>query len=66
MDFIRLAMMVLLATPRAVVLSVWMGDFGCGHPIAMRDCRRGTISLAQMKSPASSASVADNMTHLMI
>jgi hypothetical protein len=32
-----LAMMVLLAMPRAVMLSVWMGDWGCGHPILMRD-----------------------------
>jgi hypothetical protein len=28
-----LAMMVLLVMPRAAVLSVWMGDWGCGQPI---------------------------------
>ena len=44
-------MMVLLATPRAVVLSVWIGNCGCGQPISMRNCRRGIISLAQMKRP---------------
>ena len=32
----------------------------------MRDCRRGIISLVQMKSPASSASAAEDMTDLMI
>ena len=30
-------MIVLLATPRAVVLSIWIGDWGCNHPISMRD-----------------------------
>ncbi len=30
---------VLLVTPAAVELSVWIGDFGCGHPIAMRVCQ---------------------------
>ena len=66
MDFIFLAMMVFLAMPRAVVLSVWMGDWGCGHPISMRDWRRGTISLAEMKRVASSDSAAEDVMNLMI
>ena len=55
-----------VCNPRAVVLSVWMGDLGWGHPISSRDCRSGTISLAQMYSPASSASAAEEATNLMI
>ena len=40
MDFIFF-LTVLLAVPRVVVLSVWMGDCGCCHPILMRDWQRG-------------------------
>ena len=39
---------------------------GCGHPISVRACRSGTIYLATVKRPASSASEADDMTFLMI
>ena len=66
MDFIFWEMMLLLAMPRAVVLSVWMGDWGCGHPILMRDWRRGTISLVQMKRVASLDSAAEDVMNLMI
>ena len=59
-------MMVLLAMPIAVELLVWMGDFGCGHPILMRVCQMGTISLVQMKRLVSFALAADDMTNLMI
>ena len=59
-------MMVLLARPSAVVLSVWMGDWGCSHPISMRDWRSGTISLAQMKRVVSSDSAAEDVMNLMI
>jgi hypothetical protein len=38
----------LLATPKAVVLSVCIGDLGCGQPISVRELRSGTISLAHM------------------
>ena len=38
MDFF--VMMVLLATPSGVVLSVCIGDFGCGQPMSMRELRR--------------------------
>ena len=66
MDFILFVMIVLLAMPSAVVLSVWIGDFGCGQPISTRELRRGTISLAQTKRPASLASVAEEVTNFMI
>ena len=65
-DFVLREMMVSLATPTAVELSHWMGDLGCGHPISVRDWRSGTIALAQIKRPASSASAAEDMTFLMI
>ena len=65
-DFVFRGMMVALDTPTAVELSHWMGDLGCGHPISVRYWRSGTVALAQMKRPASSASAADDMTFLMI
>ena len=65
-DFVFLGMMVALDTPTAVELSHWMGDLGCGHPISVRDWCSGTMALAQMKRPASSASAAEDMTFLMI
>ena len=69
MDFTFLAMMVLLTTPRVprvVVLPIWIDNCGRGQPISMRDCRRGTISLAQMKRLESLASAAEDMMNLMI
>ena len=65
-DFVFRGMMVELDTPTAVELLHWMGDLGCGHPISVRDWRSGTMVLAQMKRPASSASAAEDMTFLMI
>ena len=47
-------------------LSVWMWDRGCGHLISLSVCRRGTIALAVMNSPANSDSEAEDMTTLMI
>ena len=61
-----LGMMVALDTPTAVELSHWMGDLGCGHPISVKDWCSGTMALAQMKRPASSASDAEDMMFLMI
>jgi hypothetical protein len=58
--------MVLLTTPAAVELSVWMGLLGCGHPMSMRVCLWGIISRAVMKRAASSDSAAEAMTNLMI
>ena len=59
-------MIVSLVTTTSVELSHWMGFLGCGHPILVRDCHSGTISLAMAKRPASSASEADEMTFLII
>jgi hypothetical protein len=57
---------VLLVTPAAVELSVWIGLFGWGHPIKMRVCLWGIISLAITKRAASSDLAADAITNLMI
>ncbi len=56
----------MLVTPTAVELSVWMGVFGCGHPMAMRVCLWGIISHAVTKRAASSDSAAEAITNLMI
>ena len=53
-------------TPDAVELSVCTGDGGCGHPISMRACLSGNISLAVTKRAPSSASAADERTNLNI
>ena len=47
-------------------LSVLMGDRGCVHFISLSFCRRGTIALDVMKSPASYDSEAEDMTTLII
>ncbi len=57
---------VLLVTPAAVELSIWIGLLGWGQPMAMRVLRWGIISCAVMKSNASSDSVAKAMMKLMI
>ena len=59
-------MMVLLTTPEAVELSVWIRDGGCFQPIYINVWRMGTISLAIMYSAPSSASAAEDITNLMI
>ena len=59
-------MMVLLTTPAAVKLSVWIGDGGCFQPISINVCRMGTIYLAVMYIAPSSASAAEDITNLMI
>ena len=66
MDLLFCWMMVLLTTPEAVELSVWIGDGGCFHPIYINVWRMGTISFAVMYSTPSSASAAEDMTNLMI
>jgi hypothetical protein len=55
-----------VVTPAAVALSVRIGLFGWGHPIEIRVCLRGIISLAMTKRAASSDSVAHAITNLMI
>jgi hypothetical protein len=57
---------VLLVTSVAVELSVWIGIFGWGHPIEIRGCLWGIISLAITKRAASSDSTANAITNLMI
>ena len=59
-------MMVLLTTPAAVVLSVWMGVIGCFHPISSNVRRIGTSSFAVTNRAPISASAADDITNLMI
>ena len=58
-DLMCRVMMVLLTYPVAVVLSSWIGERGCGHPISFKALRRGTISWANLKRAASSASPAE-------
>ncbi len=57
---------VLLVIPVAVKLSVWIGLFGLGHPIEMRVCLWGIISLVVTKRAATSDLAADAITNLMI
>ena len=59
-------MIVLLTTPLAVVLSVWMGVTRCVHPIYVNVRRIGISSFALTLSAPSSASAVDEMTNLMI
>ena len=66
MDLLLRLMMVLLTTPEAVELSVWIGEGGCFQPISINVWQMGTISLAVMYSAHSSASVAEDITNLMI
>ena len=47
-------------------LSVWIGVFGCGHPMAMRVCLWGIILHAVMNRAASSDSAAEAITNLII
>ena len=65
-DLFLQGMMVFMATPTAVELLHWMGVLGCGKLINMGFWQRGTISLAHIKRPASSASAAEEMIKLMI
>ena len=61
MDFLLRWMMVLLTTPTAAELSVWIGDRVCFQPISINVWRVGTISLAVMYSAPSSASAAEDI-----
>ncbi len=55
-----------MVAPVAVELSVWIEIFGWGHPIEMRVCLWGIVSLAITKKSASSDSVVDAIPNLMI
>jgi hypothetical protein len=58
--------MVLFVTPNAVELSVWIGLFGCGHPMSMRVCWWGAVLRVAVKGAASSASSTKAMTNLIM
>ena len=66
MDFSRLLVMLLVTTPCAVVLYVYIGVSGCMWPISSSDWRAGMDSLQFIKSAPSSSSAAADMTALMI
>ena len=61
----RWILMLSLAIPHAVELSTWMGVGGCGYPISSRVVRSMAASFMLVKSPAVSASAADETTTLM-
>ncbi len=63
--FICCGWMLLLTTPRAVLLLVCIGVGGCGCPISSRSWRCGTASHALMYSVPSLALAAEDMTSLM-
>ena len=62
----RLLAMLLVTTPSAVVLSVCIGVGGCLWPIVYNEWRAGIVSIQFMKRAPNSASIADDMTDLMI
>ncbi len=64
--FDRLGVIFALMTASAMVLSVCMGVAGCLCPISSNIILIYTASLAIIYSAASSASVADVMTFLMM
>ena len=66
MHLVLREMMALLVTFTAVESSHLMEVFGFGYPILMSAWRSGTIFLAMVKRPASSALKVDDMTLLMI
>ena len=57
---------MLLVTPTAVELSVWISDCSWGYLVSMSVWIRGTMSLAVIKIAASPASAAEDMTNLII
>ena len=57
---------VLLTTPAAAELSVWMGEFGWGHLISSSVFLFDTISWSAIKSAPSSASEAEDMNFFII
>ena len=64
--FIRLGCILLLMTPSAVELSVWIGVRGCGCPSLASICRKHTASFALRNSAPNSTSAADDITALII
>ena len=64
-NLLLLHCVLLLHTPCAVELSVWMGVFPCGWTISIRVLQAGMDSLALRKIAPISASAALDMTVLM-
>ena len=57
---------VLVTTPNAVELSIWIGVLGWGCPISSNKTRMGTASLALIYNAPSSASAAEDITASII
>ena len=66
MDLFLRWMMVLLMTPAAAKLSVWIRDGGCFQPIYINVWWMGTIYLAVIHSAPSSDSAAEDIKNLTI
>ena len=66
MAFVRRGWMLLLTTPKAVLLSVWIGVLGCLWPISLSSWCIGIASRALMYSAPSSALAALDMTAFRI
>ena len=63
---VAFGVIMLVRTPCAVELSVWIGVRGCGWPISTRVVLTGTANFALMNIAPSSASAADDITALII
>ncbi len=63
---VHLGWILLLITPLAIKLLVWIGVCGCGWPISVSICHKYTASRALRYSAPNSASTADDMTAFMI
>ena len=65
-DLSRLLAMLLVTTPRSVVLSFCIGVGGCLWPIVYNSWRAGIASLQLTKRAPNSASAVEDMTAFMI
>ena len=61
-DLVDLAMILLLISPSAFLLSVCMGVCGCGCPSSLSVLRMGTNVLAFKNNAPSSVSAANDIT----
>ena len=66
MHFSHLLAILLVTKPCVVVLSIYIGVYGCVCPISYSDWRSGLAYLQLIKSAPSSAYDDDAMTALMI
>ena len=65
-DLVDLLTIVLFVNPNAVEMSVWMGVWGCGHPISTSVWRNGIIFFAVINIAAIYASAADAITVFIV